>query len=138
MRGTKLTTTNEQSEISDAGARNLLFADLGLVVFFGLLSWVAIAIVPSASVALYLVAWAAYVAAKVFGAMVCDYRKFHQFIAEQDRRSVNGAFGLSGFSAFKGALVAMIAVGFVLISPWILIGESVLVVLMRLWAKGYD
>jgi hypothetical protein len=128
----------ETSSERSGGAKSLMYADIGLVIFFAFLAWVAISTRSDASSFWYVFSLFTYIAAKVIGAKVCTYVKFSTFISSQDKRSANGILGLSGFSAFKGALVAMIAVGFVLISHWILVGEAVLVVLMRVWAKGYD
>lgn len=118
----------------NASAKKLLKADIALVVAFGAMSLLG-AYLHGEYILQYSIAFGSYVAAKILSVSFCRYEKFADLIGKLENSSKIESLPVSGFGVFKGLLVIMIAIGYILLSFWFLIGEAVLVVAMRFWAK---
>lgn len=115
----------------------LFKADIALIIAFLALTVWAVHLKPHSTL-YYWLAYSTYVGSKLVAISFCPYIKFEGFINQLDEKSKNTGILLSGFSIFKTLLVIMIAIGYVFISFFFLIGEAVLVIAMRYWAKVYE
>lgn len=118
----------------DTPEKKFLKADIALVFAFGLLSILG-AYLHGEYILQYSIAFGSYVGAKILSISFCKYEKFADLIEKLENSSKIKALPVSGFGLFKGLLVGMIALGYIFISFWFLIGEALLVVSMRFWAK---
>ena len=76
-----------------------------------------------------------YVLSKIIGYAILPYSQFQKFIHDLTKSSTVNK--ISGYEIFKSALVFLLFVGSLFIDPKIWIIESVLVILMRVWARMY-
>ncbi len=117
-----------------AANRGLLLTDLALVALTAsgcAARWFFF----DTGLALLGVVLAAYVAAKLIGYAISNYTLFQAFIDVQVRDSTHGK--ISGFALFKGVLVALLFLCFVLLRPEIWLVEAALVVAMRIWVRKF-
>lgn len=76
-----------------------------------------------------------YIFSKIIAYLLLSYEKFDKFISFL---IINSKLPfLSGFEIFKTLLVLLLFIGFIFISPYFWILESILVILMRIWGKTY-
>jgi hypothetical protein len=76
-----------------------------------------------------------YTLSKVIAYLLVPYSQFQVFITFLTTSS-KGSY-LSGYEIFKSSLVILLYISSLFLHPAIWIAESILVVLMRVWAKMY-